>query len=426
MSKKIAFQLMLAFSFLFFCQPSFMYAKETIQSRIDQANPGDIVYIEEGSYDEKLEITKPIALIGNGHVELSTISIIDAKDVKVQNIRLKGDKREESSAILVKNSKDIELTDLTIREFFKGMEVYNAENIIIHNNVISGSEGHFSKKGNGIILFDTKDIRVFSNHIQSVQDGIYIENDQNSVFKQNEISHSRYGVHLMYSKGVIVKQNYFHHNVTGIMHMMTSNTTILQNEIENQQDYNGFGVVLYEGNNIKLKQNELFLNRVGISVQNIDHSEIAHNTIASNQTGIEFIQYGQSNSFTNNDIYGNIVSVSSDHRGATLKGNYWDDYSGFDLDNDGFGDTPYQANESFAKLIVRQKAFQYFFESPSVSALRKMEEKISVNQNEFVTDENPSVRIQKERGQIDFHITPFIIGVLWGGGSWIIWRRIKY
>lgn len=416
---------------LFTTFPIPIEAEEGIQQQINNAESGTTIYIESGVYNEKIIISKPLTLIGNGDVTLNSqgnypvITIDNTQDVQINHINMKSNNLEGNSlGIKISNSKKILIKDVTFNLLDKGIDLFKVEDSKIDQVILLGREGHFSSKSNGITLDYTKEILIENTNIESVQDGIYVKNDVNSKMINNEISHSRYGIHLMYSNGTQIVKNHLHNNVTGVMHMLTSNTAIIGNIIEHQNQYNGFGIVLFEGEQIHLSENKLLSNQVGISFQSIENSTITKNTVALNQTGFQFIKYASSNQLSRNEVYGNIVSSVSDKNGAIVNENYWDDYEGVDLDLDGYGDTPYQSNDSYAKLMIKQKEYQFFFESPSVATLSKIERKLPYENDSVVRDDQPFVQRSNKQIYLNFNAIPFIIGSTGLVGGWLLWRRM--
>ncbi|MCC5803598.1 right-handed parallel beta-helix repeat-containing protein [Rossellomorea vietnamensis] len=415
---------------MFVIDPTASYAKATLQKKIDLAKPGSTVTIDAGVYEEDLLISKPLTLKGKGNVQLKSgsgkpvITVENTEDVSIQNVELIG-RKGDSVGIELKKGKDVSINKVNLLHFNQGIELFDIEDSEISDVTIKGKDGHFSKKANGITLYNTKNIKVTGSHIQQVQDGIYVEEDEQSKLTGNRISGSRYGIHLMYSEGTRVEDNRLHHNVTGLMHMESNGTTIKRNIMEQQTAYNGFGILLYNGKHIDVEENTFGHNGVGIALQNIEDSNVKSNIIESNQTGIQFIQYATSNVFSGNEVYANIQSVSSDLMGAVLERNYWDDYSGMDLDGDGLGDTSYQSNDSFAKLMVKQKAYQYFFESPAVVTLGRMEKKLSFQDKQSVRDESPL--LQGSERKRDWGLDPVLLTLGLAGivGGWYIWRRLN-
>ena len=411
--------------------PTESYATTSLQQQIDEAHPGTTITIDAGVYYENLTITKPLKIIGKGRVVLispndeATISILETTEVKLQHLTLEAkSSKNQTTGIVVKNSEDISIQQVEIHQFFQGIDFFQVKESLINNVGIAGPKGHFATKSNGITLTDTADIEVNHVRIKHVLDGLYMNRDFNSVIHETDISQSRYGIHLMYSEGTAILQNHLYNNVTGIMHMITSHTQITENVIENHHAYNGFGIVLFDGDSIEVEKNEIRANQGGISFQQIDSSSIRENVIANNQIALQFQLYGGANQFAENDLFGNIVSATSDQQGATLLRNYWDDYSGMDFDANGYGDTPYQSADSYSKLMVKRNEFQVFFESPAVATLNQIEKQLTLHPKNSVSDAKPLMHRSRSQQPLHINWIMLLVGTISIVGGIGIWRKI--
>lgn len=411
--------------------PTKSYATTSLQQQIDEANPGTTITIDAGVYYENLTITKPLKVIGKGRVVLispndeAPISILETKDVKLQHLTLEAkSSKNQTTGIVAKNSEDISIQQVELHQFFQSIDFFQVKESSIHNVFITGPKGHFANKSNGITLTDTADIEVNDVRIDHVLDGLYMNRDHNSVIHNMNISQSRYGIHLMYSEGTSILQNHLFDNVTGIMHMMTSHSQLRGNVIEKHHAYNGFGIVLFDGNSIEVEENQIRSNQGGISFQQIDSSFITENVIVNNQTALQFQLYGAANQFAGNDLFGNIVSATSDQQGATLLGNYWDDYNGMDFDGNGYGDTPYQSSDSYAKLMVKRNEFQAFFESPAVATLNQIEKQLTLNPKNSVSDAKPLMHRSRSQQPLHINWIMLLVGTISIVGGIGIWRKI--
>ncbi len=112
-----------------------------------------------------------------------------------------------------------------------------------------------------------------------------------------------------------------------------------------------------------------------ILLQNSFNVIIKNNTITNSNTGIQIDSTNSNNTIFYNNFINNSnhaydeSSTSQYYSGST--GNYWDDYSGLDDDEDGIGDTPYDVaggiNQDMYPLIgyITKKPLVSFIYSPS-------------------------------------------------------------
>lgn len=133
------------------------------------------------------------------------------------------------------------------------------------------------------------------------------------------------GLNLHYSDNTTLLRNNVHKNFqNGIYFFFSDNCTILDNDIkENQQD----GLNLYQSDNNTISGNIISdnVNR-GIFLDD-NNSGSDYNTIYNNF-------------FVNNGIHA-IDETSNNYWNSAVIGNYWDNYTGVDDDNDGIGDSPH-------------------------------------------------------------------------------------
>lgn len=130
--------------------------------------------------------------------------------------------------------------------------------------------------------------------------------------------------------------------------------------IENNTAYGNFAaVLLYQAHGgVRLLNNNLSSNDIGIFISGATGFEVARNTIAMNaHEGIRFESGSTSNVFHHNNMLSNAAQVVGETAGANKwddgypsGGNYWNDYQGVDdyggagqtePGSDGIGDTPY-------------------------------------------------------------------------------------
>ncbi|CAM3889362.1 nitrous oxide reductase family maturation protein NosD [Mesobacillus thioparans] len=355
----------------------------SIQNAIDQAAAGDTLTISQGTYKENIVINKRIALIGEhgaiidgggkGNVIEVLVSDVIVKGLRIQN----SGSGQEDSGIFIKKADGNIIENNSLNNVHNGIYIANSKDNQIVKNSISSYESHFSKRGNGIHMFKGGGHLLKENEITAVQDGIYYDFTEQIKVTGNHVSDSRYGMHFMFSKGVSAGRNHIEKNVTGFMVMDSSDIKFIENRVTDHFHFRGFGILIYETKNILVERNEILRNSTGLSLENGENISINKNLIAANQVGLEFVGKNKKNLFAENNFIGNVVQskISGEDMRLDdgLKGNYWDDYSSFDLSGDGIGEEAYKAGSLYDRILRKQPYWQFFFESPSVKLWTKAE-----------------------------------------------------
>jgi len=186
--------------------------------------------------------------------------------------------------------------------------------------------------------------------------GINIENSNQNTIKDNKLlNNSRQGIRIIQSNfseisGNVVEYNgWSGMNPYGIFVREGINITIAENLINDNDDD---GIRLRDCENTSIYENSITYNgNFGIRLREINYSIIFKNRIENN------IQYGigittadsQYNLFYFNFFIGNgqhaVDNGLLNNWNNTDIGNYWDNYSGVDGNNDGIGDIPHNITQ---------------------------------------------------------------------------------
>lgn len=352
-------------------------AGDSIQQAINEAEKGATITVQEGSYHEQLVIDKPLRLQAahNAKVMLSGnnqghVVTIAASGVSLIGFQInQSGSRKQDAGIYIASSDNLIMSN-TLSRVQNGIYVNKGHGNQIVNNAITSNNGRISKRGNGVHLFYGSGNVVRGNDIYGVQDGIYIDFAADSTLSGNMISDSRYAIHLMFGEGGLISGNQFMYNVNGMMVMSSSSYRIEQNIMQKQLDYRGYGALLYNTDHITMRGNRLMYNSNGLALEDARDSIIADNVIAGNHLGLSLLKGNTGTAISGNQFIGNVVQARSLDAEQDIddgtSGNYWDDYSSFDLTGDGIGEIPYYAGSVYDKLLPKQPQLQFFFESPAI------------------------------------------------------------
>lgn len=402
-----------------------VYAEFNIQEAIDAAAPGEVIHIPSGRYQGNFIITKPLTLLGEEGAEFMSknnnpaLRIDNAATISISNLKLSG----KSKAIVASKVDGLELSNIYIKDTFAGVHIQRSNNIHIHDIQVTGSEGHYAEKGNGIAIYKSKDILIENNCIEQMQDGVYVEEVKGIIVQHNNVTQSRYATHFMYTSDAKAFFNNYFSNVTGFMVMMTTDLFLENNTVENHSDYNGYGMLLFDVQRASIAKNIIKNNRTGLALQKSSMIQIDTNNFQMNQTAVEGTKVSNNIKANNNSFTGNILTARSDQLGFQLNSNYYDDYTGIDIEGNGYGDVPYVAMSSFGQWMVRQPVYQYFVASPSVVLLTTLDQQINKTESRVLVDHTPRLTTKQEIANSKLNVIQTIIGLILLVSSLWLWKR---
>jgi parallel beta-helix repeat protein len=262
-----------------------------------------------------------------------------------------------------------------------GIFFNDSGNILIQNNFINWSNSY------GIYALDSSPLIEWNSfeNAENRTGGIasYFYNSHSStLISNNTYKNSHRAIYLMYSYALVRNNNISlvegiinSDDTCGIAVYSQTETTIINNSIiEGDSGIRlGFGIVAtiisnnitnssYNGiysnnvNSLEIDDNELINNFIGINFNYSTNSTIKNNDILSSSSYGIYANYSNDNlvyhnNFINNSIhaYDNGYTTFWDN-GYPIGGNYWDNYTGVDLNStstqdvpppDGIGDTRY-------------------------------------------------------------------------------------
>jgi len=277
-----------------------------IQEGIDAANQEDTVFVFNGYYYEKINISKPLKLVG----ENKNFVVID------------GDNSPDFVVFI--NSDRVTFINFTVRSgspyISKGILIRGVNNTIKGNIIRKNKQGIYVDFGRNNFISNNI---LFDNNV-----GIYILSDNNSI-SRNIIKKNSKGLDLYNTNNNVITKNIIKCNERGICIRATSEDNVVS-------------------------KNNLTENIIGgVEISASDYNLISNNNITNNCEGIRIWQYSEHNLILKNIIYNNDfndISLLDSHNNLIYHnslsnktnvsdggknfwnkdypfgGNYWDDF----------------------------------------------------------------------------------------------------
>ena len=351
---------------------------QPLQPLIDSASKGDIVVPPPGVYAGPVIIDEGITIDGQNKVTIDgggngSVIYIDTDGASIRNLRIinSGESHNDiDSAIQVRGNFNV-IKDNEIEDTLFGIDLGQAENNIIRRNKISSKGNDIGMRGDAIRLWYSFNNKIIDNEITNSRDFVVWYSGDNLI-KGNRVSGGRYSLHFMYSKYNKVEDNHFFNNSTGIFLMYSDGLEIRNNYIASAIGAAGVGIGFKETSDITIENNQILYCAtalyIDVSPYDPDATNLMQNNlIAFNGIAVRFLNDWKGNRFIENSFKGNISQVVVSGGGSANRnewqGNHWDDYEGFDIDEDGVGDTPYELYAYADRLWMDVPRAQFFMGS---------------------------------------------------------------
>jgi nitrous oxidase accessory protein len=375
----------------------------TLASAIAQARDGDKIVVRPGVYREPtIVVNKRLEIVGEGDAIIDgeskrQIMTISADDVTVRHLHFRNvgvSYTADLAAVRVLKVRACVIEDNTVENAFFG--IYLAGSVgcrILHNDVRGRARGEVSS-GNGIHLWTATDAVIADNHVTGHRDGIYFEFVKNTEVRDNlSEGNLRYGLHFMQSDDCRYLHNVFRRNLAGVAVMYTHRVTMVGNTFEHSWGSGSYGLLLKEIFDSRLEDNHFIGNTVGLVADDANRLIAVHNEFRGNGFAIRVLSNTDDGRFERNDFIDNTfdVAMSSGQTTNHFAGNYWDNYQGYDLDHDGFGDVPFRPVRLFSMIVSQNPPALVLLRSVFVDVLDAAERVLPSLTPETLVDARPAM-----------------------------------
>ncbi len=392
-----------------------LYAKEIIVSKsspnksirqaIQLAEENDKIIVKAGDYAEgNIVIDKSISIIGEEHSTVDGKGEGEIFTITADNVHLSGLTIKNSGISYLKENAGVRLDHVTncsitnnkfIHNFF-AIYLAKSANCTISNNYIEGAKRRETNSGNGIHLWYCREVNLSNNKILNHRDGIYFEFVRNGRITKNFSSGNlRYGLHFMFSDSCVYRENTFENNGAGVAVMYTKNVLMEKNFFHHNWGASSYGILLKDISDSKIIFNDFFENTVGIFMEGCNRIMVEKNQFRKNGWAVKLMANSMGNFFYENNFITNSfdIATNSKQNFNNFDKNYWSNYSGYDLDKDGFGDVPFRPVTMFSMMVEKQPTSLILLNSLFIRLLDIAESIVPAFTPNALTDSKPRMSI---------------------------------
>ena len=377
-----------------------------LQPLIDNAEGGATLLLEPGRYAGPVLIDKPLTLDGQGKVTIDSggkgsVIVVDTDGAVVRNLHLtnSGESHNDiDSGVQVRGRFNV-ISDNIIDNCLFGIDLQQSENNIVRRNRISSKPFELGTRGDAIRLWYSFENKVTDNIISDSRDTV-VWYSANNTIARNTAYDSRYSLHFMYSRYNLVEDNRYYNNTVGVFLMYSDGVVLRNNYIAHASGSTGVGIGFKETSDVTVEGNKILYCASGLYIdispfQPDTINTFSNNLIAYNGIGIRFLNDWTGNEFRSNRFIDNltqvVVSSGKTANRNIWQDNYWSDYEGFDEDQDGVGDTPYELYVYADRLWQDVPYAQFFKGSPVLEVMDFLERLAPFTEpTVLVRDERPS------------------------------------
>ena len=376
---------MLKFLFLltlqFFASVAFGYPP--LQLYIELTPAGGTLKPSPGKYSGPVIIKKNITIDGAGKVEIDgngtgTVITVKADKTVIKGLHIthSGKSHDAVDAGISIEANDCIIENNKLDNVLFGIQLKQANGNQLKNNTITSLDRDISIRGDGIRMWYSNNNLIKNNILDRVRDFASNNSSDNHIIG-NTIKNSRVGMEYIYSHGNEVAHNTITNNITGIVLIYSNKLKIHDNQISHMRKLVGAGLSFKESAKVIVANNEIAHCAIGLQANSPldpENRMIAEgNLFTYNVLGLYF--YGEkgghiirNNRFSNNftDVLG---SASMTVRDNIWSGNSWDNYQGFDHNQDGIGDQPHNVYLYSERIWANNPKLKFFRGSPVMEML---------------------------------------------------------
>ena len=360
------------------------------QELVDAAPAGSVLKPPPGQYAGPVTVNKVLTIDGDGKVTIDagdrgTVFTLEADGATLRGLHLtgSGSSHDTDDSCLDVRGNHNTIEKLVIDSCLFGIDLKQSDDNVVRGNTIRSKPFDLGVRGDGIRLWYSRRNLIEGNQIIDSRDVVAWYSHDNT-FRNNIGKRSRYSIHFMFANRNVVEGNQFYDNSVGVFLMYTEGGAVRNNVFSHATGAAGMAIGFKDSSGTLVEGNTIIYCAVGIGsdmspFQPGTKITIRGNRIAYNGIGIRFNSELGGNEMLGNDFEGNITDVSYGSPGGTAaerntwRGNYWDNYQGFDRNHDGVGDTPYEMFAYANSIWMEIPNARFFQLTPAMELLDFLE-----------------------------------------------------
>ncbi len=379
-----------------------------LQALIDATPAGGTLHLAAGSYAGPARIAKSMTLEG-GHQAViigdgkSTVLSVAAHGVTLRGLRItgSGDSHDRVDAGILVEGDEHRIEDNDIDDVLFGIHLKQVDRSRVVANRVTGKDLPLGMRGDAIRVWYSRHNVIEGNRFVRARDLTFANSADNRIVG-NQFTDGRYGMHIIFSPRLLVENNRLSDTGTGIIVLYSPDLILRGNHIAHALTGGGGGIVFKESNDGLVENNEVLHCSVGLRVdappaESVGTLTVRNNRFAHNIVGLFFYGEAGGHRFFDNRFESNLTTVAISAPGAgsanVWRGNYWDEYQGFDRNGDGIGDTPHEVY-LFADRIWMETPMATFFRNSPVLELLDFLERLAPfsTPHRVLQDPSPKMR----------------------------------
>jgi nitrous oxidase accessory protein len=302
---------------------------------------------------------------------------------------------KEQSGIRLGENQGWVVENNRLTDTFFGIYLKKVKNTLIRNNEVRGSLEEKSDPGNGIHLWQCREITIENNFVSGHRDGIYFEFvNQSKILGNKSMDNQRYGLHFMFSNDDVYEENVFQSNGAGVAVMFSQHIIMHRNAFVKNWGGAAYGILLKEISHGEMTYNTFDENTKAIYAEGASDLHIKNNDFIANGWAIDIKGNSIDNEIVENNFINNTFDVvtNSKRNPNLFLHNYWSKHPGYDLNRDGYADVPYRPVSLLSMIVVKIPAATMLLHSMLASVFDYAEKVIPSLIPAALIDDAPAFR----------------------------------